>query len=96
MLQIREGERVSDYICLHIDEDRIFVGVEGDELALPEAVRLTGNKPYLFSSDYPHEVDAGTCKAELDELRDNADMSPEDKEAIMYRNSGRFYRLAAN
>ena len=95
-LQIREGERVSDYICRHIDEDRIFVGVEGDELALPEAVRLTGNKPYLFSSDYPHEVDANTCKAELDELRENADMSAEDKEAVMYRNAARFYRLAAN
>ncbi len=44
-LQIREGERVSDYICRHIDEDRIFVGVEGDELALPEALRLTGGGP---------------------------------------------------
>ena len=59
-------------------------------------MRLTGNKPYLFSSDYPHEVDANTCKAELDELRENADMSADDKEAVMYRNAARFYRLAAN
>ena len=95
-LNIRKGEQVSDYICRHIDEDRIFIGVEGDELALPETVRITGNKPYLFSSDYPHEVDADTCKAEINELRENTELSAEDKEAIMYRNAGRFYQLATN
>ena len=95
-LNIRKGEQVSDYICRHIDEDRIFIGVEGDELALPETVRITGNKPYLFSSDYPHEVDADTCKAEINELRENTELSAEDKEAIMYRNAGRFYQLVTN
>ena len=57
---------------------------------------IKGKGPYLFSSDYPHEVDADTCKAEINELRENSDLSLEDKESIMYRNAGRFYQLAIN
>jgi uncharacterized protein len=76
-----------------VDEDRIFVGIEGDELSLAEAVRVVGNKPFLFSSDYPHEVDAKTCKKELEELRENTELNSSDKEAILFRNAERFYRL---
>ena len=59
----------------HIDEGRIFVGCEGEELSIAEAVRITGNKPYVFSTDYPHEVDAETCKHELEELRENPNLN---------------------
>ena len=82
-----------DYIVRHIEEGRIFVGVEGNELTLGEAVRQVGSKPFIFSSDYPHEVDAGTCKAELEELRENPALTREDKEAILLNNSVRFYKL---
>jgi predicted TIM-barrel fold metal-dependent hydrolase len=77
-----------------IDEGRIFVGCEGEELSIAEAVRITGNKPYVFSTDYPHEVDAQTCKPELEELRENRQLSPADKDAILFGNSQRFYQLA--
>lgn len=92
-LELRKGESVADYICRHIDEDRIFIGVEGDELSLAEAVRVVGNKPFLFSSDYPHEVDAVTCKEELRELQANDELSSADKQAILAGNAERFYRL---
>jgi len=95
-LKLREGETVSDYIIRQINEGRIFVGVEGNELTIAEAVRVVGNKPFIFSSDYPHEVDAETCKAELDELRKNPRLTAEDREAILIRNSPRFYRLATD
>ena len=92
-LKLSEGEPVSDYIIRHINEGRIFVGVEGNELTISEAVRQVGNKPFIFSSDYPHEVDAGTCQAELEELQENPRLTSDDKEAILFRNSCRFYRL---
>ena len=93
-LKLRQGETVSDYIIQQINEGRIFVGIEGNELTLAEAVRVVGNKPFIFSSDYPHEVDAETCKTELEELRENRRLTAEDKEAILFRNAARFYRLA--
>ena len=33
-LKLREKESITDYIKRHVDEDRIYVGVEGDELDL--------------------------------------------------------------
>ena len=52
-LKLRDKESITDYIKRHVDEDRIFVGVEGDELTLPFAVSVVGNKPFVFSSDFP-------------------------------------------
>jgi predicted TIM-barrel fold metal-dependent hydrolase len=93
-LQLKKGEKIIDYIVRHIDDGRIFVGCEGEELSIAEAVRITGNKPYLFSTDYPHEVDAETCKHELDELRENTQLSQADKDAILFGNAQRFYQLS--
>jgi predicted TIM-barrel fold metal-dependent hydrolase len=93
-LKLRDKESISDYIRRHVDEDRIFVGVEGDELTLPFAVGLVGNKPFIFSSDFPHEVNNESCKAELEELNENKRLTKEDKDAVRYRNSERFYGLA--
>ena len=92
-LQIKKGESMTDYINRHIDEDRIYVGVEGDELTLPFAVQTTGNKPYIFSSDFPHEVNNETCKEEIAELKDNPNVTDADKEAILSGNALRFYGL---
>ena len=76
-----------------MDEDRIFIGVEGDELTLPFAVSIVGNKPFIFSSDFPHEVNNETCKAELEELDENSRLTEADKNAVRYRNAERFYAL---
>jgi len=95
-LKLREKESVTDYIKRHVDEDRIYVGVEGDELTLPFAVSVVGNKPFIFSSDFPHEVNNDTCKAELEELDENKRLSQDDKDAVRYRNAERFYGLPAN
>jgi predicted TIM-barrel fold metal-dependent hydrolase len=47
----------------------------------------------MYSSDFPHEVNAATCKKELDELIENAELSTSDQEAILYRNALEFYGL---
>ena len=92
-LKLREKESVTGYIKRHVDEGRIYVGVEGDELTLPFAVSVVGNKPFIFSSDFPHEVNNETCKAELEELDENKRLSEDDKDAVRYRNAERFYGL---
>ena len=94
-LKLKDGESVADYIRRQVANDRIFVGVEGDELTLAEAVRQVGNKPFMYSSDYPHEVDNETCKEELAELRENPELTDDDKAAILWRNAQRFYHLGA-
>ena len=71
----------------------IFVGCEGDEPALSTAIKLVGSDPFLFSSDFPHEVNNETCKKEIEEITENEDISEASKEAILYKNAQRFYRL---
>ena len=40
---------------------------------------MVGNEPFMYSSDFPHEVNAATCKKELDELIENGELSDADK-----------------
>jgi predicted TIM-barrel fold metal-dependent hydrolase len=93
LLRLLPDESVRDYIQRHISEGRIFVGMEGDELTLAEAVRVVGNEPFIYSSDFPHEVSNATCREEIEELLENAELSDADKEAILHGNAERFYRL---
>ena len=70
---------------------RIFVGCEGDELGLARFVELVGSAPLVFSSDFPHEVTAATCRQEIDELLENADLADADKQAVLADNAQRLY-----
>ena len=87
------GELPSTHIQRHIDEDRLFIGCEGEELPLAYAVSVVGNKPFFFSSDFPHEVTAASCKHEVEELLENGALADEDKAAILHGSAQRFYRL---
>ena len=92
-LQLRAGEQVSDYICRHVNEGRLFVGVEGDEPSLVYAVKTAGSGAFMFSSDFPHEVNNEGIKHEIQELLMNEELSTEDKDAILRCNAARFYGL---
>lgn len=94
-LELEPGESVADYIIRHIKAGRIYVGIEGDEPALAYAVKVAGNEAFVYSSDFPHEVNNETCKDEIEELMDNPDLSDDDKHAILHRNPARFYGLKA-
>jgi predicted TIM-barrel fold metal-dependent hydrolase len=72
---------------------QLFVGVEGDELSLSAAVKIVGAQPFVFSSDYPHEVNTEICRHEIEELLENDDISQRDKEAILYHNAAKLYRI---
>ena len=93
IFHLQPGERVSDYIRRHIKEGRVFVGCEGEEPDLPHAVRTVGAEPFVFSSDFPHEVNAEMCKHELGEVLESEELTAADKEAILVGNAKRFYKL---
>ena len=92
-LQIEEGEKVSEYIVRHIKAGRIFIGCEGHEPMLAQAVKMVGAEPFIYSSDFPHEVNNEFCKQEIRELLENDELTTADKEAVLHRNAARFYKL---
>ena len=94
-LQPRADESVCAYLRGHAQAGRVFVGCEGDEPSLAEAIRQIGSEPFVFSSDFPHEVNNEMCKHEIQELLDNATLSAADKAAILHGNAERFYGLVA-
>jgi predicted TIM-barrel fold metal-dependent hydrolase len=85
--------KLTDYLRKHVREGRLYIGCEGNEPSLAEAVRELGEEAYVYSSDFPHEVNNAICKAELLELQRNEDLSESAKEAILHGNAERFYRL---
>jgi predicted TIM-barrel fold metal-dependent hydrolase len=93
-LQLRDGERVSDYVIRHIKAGHFFIGCEGGEPDLPHAIKRVGNGPFIYSSDFPHEVNNEFCKKEIREVMESGGLTAEDKEAILQRNAERFYKLA--
>jgi uncharacterized protein len=93
-IQLKKDEAVSDYVQRHADEGRIFVGCEGTEPTLHQVIEFVGNKPFMFSSDFPHEVNNEYCKHEISEIFDNEYLTDEDKHAVLHGNAERFYGLA--
>jgi predicted TIM-barrel fold metal-dependent hydrolase len=92
LIQLDPGESVADYIAKRIGEGRIFLGIEGDEDALPAVIDMVGDGPFMFSSDFPHEVNLGTIRHELEELLENGKIPDSTKSAILRDNAQRFYR----
>jgi len=91
----KQGQKASDYFKEQLRKGRIFVGFVCDDDGLGTAVKKGGQEPFLFGSDFPHEVfDAAKCRHEIDELLARDDLSQEDKEAVLGGNAMRFYRPA--
>ena len=90
---IREGEEPTDYIKELIAEDRFYLGIETEELSLPFTIKTVGNKPFLYSSDFPHEVTNESCKHDIGELMESDEITEDDKAAMLWRNSETFYKL---
>jgi predicted TIM-barrel fold metal-dependent hydrolase len=58
-------------------------------------VRRLGPEAFVFSSDFPHEVNVETCKHEVEEVRESDQLSDTAKQAVFYDNAVRFYGLKA-
>jgi predicted TIM-barrel fold metal-dependent hydrolase len=94
MLVVRDGEKVSDYVLDLVRAGRLFVGCEGDEATLVSMIRLVGAGAFMYSSDFPHEVNSDYCKHEIAEFLENESLTDEEKTAVLHGNAERFYRLA--
>jgi uncharacterized protein len=84
---------VSDYIRRHIAEGRLFFGCEGNEALMAAAIDELGGGAFIYSSDFPHEVNNASCKKEIAEFLDNNRVAAADKAGVMHANAERFYRL---
>jgi predicted TIM-barrel fold metal-dependent hydrolase len=93
LLHLPDGQTVADYIRGLIQAGRLVVGIEGGESDLPYAIKVAGAQAFIFSSDFPHEVNTQTVQKEIRELRENEEISEQAKEAILYGNAARFYAL---
>ena len=93
IIRLQDGEKVSGYIKRLIKEGRFFVGCEGEEPEIGTAIKRVGPQPFLFSSDYPHEVNSAMCKHELAEIVGHEEMNDTDKESVLHRNAESFYRF---
>jgi predicted TIM-barrel fold metal-dependent hydrolase len=93
LLKLPEGETVADYIRALVRTGRLAVGIEGGESDLAYAIRVAGEEAFMFSSDFPHEVNTQTVKKEIAELCERAEISETAKQAILSGNAARFYGL---
>ena len=95
LLQLPEGQTVAAYLRDLIEAGRLVVGIEGGETDLAYAIKVAGEKAFMFSSDFPHEVNTHTVKQEIRELREREEISGAAKQAILGGNAARFYSLDA-
>ena len=80
LLTLENGRSVKDYVLGLIDRGQLFVGAEGDEFMLAAAIKAVGNAPFMFSSDFPHEVNIEKCLHHLEEIFENQDLSEDDRD----------------
>lgn len=90
---IREGQDPAKYIMNLIKSDRFYMGIETEELTMPFALKVFGNRAFLYSSDFPHEVTLASCKHDIAELMESDEIGADDKAAMLYQNSERLYQL---
>jgi len=50
-----------------------------------------GPKPFMFASDFPHEISISNCMEEIDEILEREDLKNEHKSAILGGNARLFY-----
>jgi uncharacterized protein len=71
----------------------LFFTAEVEERTLPYVMDLVRPDIILWASDYPHERERGEFGGDLPYLRAREDLSAEAKDAILWGNAVRFYRL---
>jgi hypothetical protein len=92
VLQLPDMVSVKDYMVDLMRTDRLVFGCEGGEPQLEAAIEYFGCEPFMYSSDFPHEVSAASCKEELEELEELA-IDDDAKARLRGGTASRFYRL---
>lgn len=94
MLKLGHGEDVGDYIIDLLRSGRITLGCEGGEHDLEYIIERVGCCPFMYSSDFPHEVSADSCRREIDSLA-RLEISEGAKAAILGGTGRSFYRASS-
>ncbi len=94
-IALRDGEDIDDYIKRQIAEERLYIGVEGDEPTLTWAIKSMGAGGFVFSSDYPHEVTLDSIMGEINEVLENEELTHDEKSAVLGSNARRLYSREA-
>lgn len=100
-LVIDRLDRELEYGGLHLEKKpeeylmsgRVFVGCEGNEKALAYAIERVGPGPFMFASDFPHEISLANCMEEINEIAERNDLKQEHKSAILGDNARQFYKI---
>ena len=69
----------------------MFVGCEGNEKALAYAIERVGPDPFMFASDFPHEITMDNCMEEINEIVEREDIKEEHKMLILRENARHMY-----
>ena len=93
-IRLLDGESIFDYTVRQVREGRIYVGCEGGEFSLPYAVKVAGPEAFMYSSDFPHEVNRESVRHEIEEVLES-DLTAAEKAMVLHENAERFYGFRA-
>ncbi len=57
------------------------------------SIERIGPEPFMFASDYPHEIAADNAKGEIDEILERQDLKEDHKAGILGNNAKKFYKI---
>jgi predicted TIM-barrel fold metal-dependent hydrolase len=92
VLKLAKGTSPLDYMRELMAEGRIVLGCEGGEHHLAAAIDYLGCQPFMYASDFPHEVSVESCLHELDELN-QLEIDDDAKRSLRGGTARKFYRL---
>lgn len=85
---LRLNKSPSDYFS-----GGVFVSCEGNEKTLAYSIERVGVEPFMFATDFPHEISMDNCMEEIDEIVERKDLKEEHKKALLGDNARKFYKL---
>jgi predicted TIM-barrel fold metal-dependent hydrolase len=92
-LKLQDGENVVEHILSLKDSGHLFIGIEGSEPDLGYVVKTYGNSGFVFSTDFPHEVNTASIRSEISNLMSNKLLTDYDRFAILKHNAEKLYLL---
>jgi uncharacterized protein len=87
------GLRIKRKPADYFTSGKLFCSCEGNEKALAYAIERVGPQPFMFASDFPHEISLDNCLEEIDEIVVRHDLNEDHKAAILSENARRFYKI---
>ncbi len=94
VLRLPEGQKIDQYIISLMQSGRIVIGVEGGESQLATVAETAGCCPFIYASDFPHEVDIESCRHEIEEFEELG-LNADQQALVLGGNARTFYNLKA-